>query len=98
MGRKIGKDIFDSNDIFRELVKLLELSPIKENIRNIAISTFKLKSKRSLQLEIFEDVIRKEELNKSIDAINKRYGDYTVYSARMILSSDIAKDRIAFGR
>lgn len=98
MGKKLKKDIFNSNDIYKEMTNLLAMSPIKKNFRHVAISTFNLKSKDNLQLEIFNNVIKKDSLSKSVDSLNKRYGEYTVYPARMINTEDIIKDRIAFGR
>lgn len=98
MGRKLKRDVFNSQDIFIEMKNLLDISPVKDNIRHIAISTFNLKSKNSLQLEIFSDIRKKEKLANSLDAINTKYGDYTIYPARMANTEDIIKDRIAFGR
>ena len=97
MGRKLDRDIFNSNDIYKEMNNLLSISPIKDNLRHVAISTFNLKPKNSLQLEIFSNVLKKDKLTNSLDFINTKYGDYTIYPARMINTKDIVKDRIAFG-
>lgn len=98
MGKKLSRDIFNSNDIYKEMNNLLSISPIKDNLRHVAISTFNLKPKNSLQLEIFSNVLKKDKLTNSLDFINTKYGDYTIYPARMINTKDIVKDRIAFGR
>ncbi|WKZ25793.1 MAG: hypothetical protein QY322_00555 [bacterium] len=104
MGRTLKRYVSNSCDIYREMNNLLRLSPIKNNIRNIAISTFKLKQNSELQLEIFDNevgffnVLKKEELTKSLDLINTKYGDYTIYPARMVNTKDMVKDRIAFGQ
>ena len=97
MGKKLNRDIFNSNDIYKEMNNLLLISPIKDNLRHVAISTFNLKPKDSLQLEIFSNVLKKDKLTNSLDFINTKYGDYTIYPARMINTKDIVKDRIAFG-
>lgn len=97
MGKKLSRDIFNSNDIYKEMNNLLSISPIKDNLRHVAISTFNLKPKNSLQLEIFSNVLKKDKLTNSLDFINTKYGDYTIYPARMINTKDIVKDRIAFG-
>ncbi|MFZ3301790.1 MAG: hypothetical protein WA152_03705 [Microgenomates group bacterium] len=98
MGKKLKRDIFNSNDIYKEMNNLLSISPIKDNLRHIAISTFNLKPIDTLQLEIFDDVLKKSKLTESLDVINTKYGDYTIYPARMINTEDMIKDRIAFGR
>lgn len=97
MGKKLNRDIFNSNDIYKEMNNLLSISPIKDNLRHVAISTFNLKPKNSLQLEMFSNVLKKDKLTNSLDFINTKYGDYTIYPARMINTKDIVKDRIAFG-
>jgi len=98
MGRKLQRDIFESNDIFKEMKNLLKNSPIKMNLRHVAISTFNLKKKDNMQLEIFSDIPKKEKLSESLDFINTKYGEYTIYPARMVNTKDIIKDRIAFGQ
>lgn len=97
MGKKLNRDIFNSSDIYKEMNNLLSISPIKDNLRHVAISTFNLKPKNSLQLEMFSNVLKKDKLTNSLDFINTKYGDYTIYPARMINTKDIVKDRIAFG-
>lgn len=98
MGKKLNRDIFNSNDIYKEMNNLLNVSPIKNNLRHIAISTFNLKSKNSLQLEIFSDEIKKTNLTKATDIINNKWGLYTIHSARMITDPTIVQDRISFGQ
>lgn len=98
MGKKLNREIFNSNDIYNEVNNLLEVSPIKDNLRHVAISTFNLKPKNSFQLEFFEDVLKKDRLTRSLDLINTKFGDYTIYPARMANTEDIIRDRIAFGR
>lgn len=97
MGKDLRRYIYDSRDIYKEIKNLIKLSPITSGFKNIAISTFNLESKSSLQLKLFEDEAKKDKLVKSIDSVNEKYGSYTIYPARMIDSKDLIKDRIAFG-
>lgn len=98
MGKKLSKDIFATDDLYKAMKNLILLSPIKNNLRNIAISTFNLKSKNSLQLEFFDDLLKKERLFSAIDKINKKMGNFTVHSARMSLDTTVVQDRISFGQ
>ena len=98
MGKKTEEEIFASGDIFKKISELFKANPIKADIRNIAITLFDLSPKDNLQLELFSDVDKKEKLSKSLDAINLKHGDYTIYPSRMANSSNMVKDRIAFGR
>ena len=52
---------------------------------------------RQTQLELFEDIPKKEKLVNSIDEINERWGDFVITPARMLAASDAVPDRIAFG-
>ncbi|OGM72651.1 hypothetical protein A2422_01325 [Candidatus Woesebacteria bacterium RIFOXYC1_FULL_31_51] len=97
MGKKISKELFESGDIYKEAVKLLILSPIKTSFKNIAVSVFDLTEKSILQLEIFDDVLRKEDLSKSLDKINEKWGNFYIHPARMIKIKESIKDRISFG-
>jgi len=100
-GRLIGKALFDSRDMYKAAFRLLLSSPVSAPnapyVLNIAVSCFGLSRDSSLQLEIFADIPRKKELVKAEDAINKRWGDFTVSMARSMNGSKVVMDRIAFG-
>lgn len=97
MGKKVSRELFESGDIYLEAVSLLELSPIKASFRNIAVSVFGLTSKNLLQLEIFEDILKKEKLTNCLDQINEKFGDFYIHPTRMINVNENIKDRISFG-
>lgn len=88
---------FDSRDIFKEAFKILSQAPYKKPVRELAVSCFNLIKSTSSQLELFEDVGKKEKLVKAIDIINERWGDFVVTPARMLRIGDAVPDRIAFG-
>lgn len=96
-GKKLKKIIFETRDIFREALNLLKESPYQTPVANLAVSYFSLKEDNSSQLEIFEDVFKKERLSLALDKINKRWGNFAISSARMIKAKDLIQDRIAFG-
>lgn len=95
-GFATAKILFDSRDIFKEAFKLLLISPRKP-VRNIAVSCFNLMKYPSSQLEMFDDVLRKERLVEAIDQVNNRWGAFVVAPARMLDTYEFVKDRIAFG-
>ncbi len=96
-GKTIARPLFATNDIYKEAFKLLLQSPIKKPVANIAVSCFSLLNNRSLQLELFGDVEKKERLTNSIDEINERWGDFVVTPGRMADTQKYVPDRIAFG-
>ncbi|KKQ98780.1 MAG: Nucleotidyltransferase/DNA polymerase involved in DNA repair [Candidatus Woesebacteria bacterium GW2011_GWB1_39_12] len=93
----LEKVIFDTRDIYKKAFKILCSSPYRKPVRELAVSSFNLMKYRQTQLELFEDVVRKEKLVNSIDEINERWGDFVITPARMLAASDAVPDRIAFG-
>ena len=97
-GFKTKKVLFESSDIYKEAVNLLNQSPNLFLPRIIAINVFNLQSNQNLQLNIFNDEIKKNRLSTAIDIINNKWGLYTIRSARMASDSTIVQDRISFGQ
>lgn len=97
-GIKTKRIIFENKDIYTEAVKLLELSPINEAPRVIAVNVFLLQKSGNLQADLFSFEEKKKDLVEAIDKINKKWGLYTIHSARMSNDSTIVQDRISFGQ
>ncbi|MBI2065985.1 DNA polymerase IV [Candidatus Woesebacteria bacterium] len=91
------KVLFDSRDIYKIAFKLLNKSPYQTTVRELAVSVFNLVKEPSLQLELFENIERKEKIVEAVDAVNERWGDFVITPARMIATRDVVIDRIAFG-
>ena len=96
-GVSYPKVFFDSRDIYKEAFKMLSLTPAKKPVRTLAVSVFNLLSSSQIQLELFDDIEKKESAVKAVDEINERWGEYVVTSARMLSAKDYVPDRIAFG-
>ncbi|MBU2036140.1 hypothetical protein KKC36_01690, partial [Patescibacteria group bacterium] len=96
-GVKTSRVLFDTRDIYKEMLRLLGLSYLGKPVREISVSCFNLVKAKSSQLEFFDDVLKKEKLTESIDEINNRWGEFVVYLAKMVNTKDYVPDRIAFG-
>ena len=96
-GASLPRTLFDSRDFYKEALRILCQSPVRKPVLNLAVSSFNLKKVDSLQLDLFEDAVKKENLVRSIDRINKRWGEFVVTPARMIGTRGFVPDRIAFG-
>ena len=96
MGHKTARVISDSRDIYKQTLILFMRSPPKE-IKIISVSCFNLKKIHNLQLEIFEDIKKEENLIKMLDKINNRWGKFVISPAAMIGTGDLLPDRIGFG-
>ncbi len=97
-GIKTKEVIFDSNDMYKESLNLLRQSPSNELPRIIAVNVYGLQKNKNLQLSIFKDVDRKNELIKALDKVNKKWGLYTIHSARISTDPTVVQDRISFGQ
>jgi DNA polymerase-4 len=96
MGRKTGKIIYDSRDIYKQALRLFLSSPQKE-IKIVGVSCFNLVKAEKLQLELFSDVKKYENLTQMLDKINNRWGKFVISPASMLGTGENVLDRIGFG-
>lgn len=97
MGHDLGKVVFDSRELYMEIVKLFRLSPYQLGVKSLAVSCFGLERREVLQLDLFQDMQRTDRLVTALDQINKVWGSFTVRPARMLDTTRAVPDRIAFG-
>ena len=95
-GVTFPKELFATCDIYKKAFQILCRSPRKP-ARDLSVSCFSLLKSDCSQLELFEDVFKKERLTSAIDLVNGRWGDFALASARMLAASSAVPDRIAFG-
>lgn len=100
-GHLLSQFLTDSRDFYRAVFKLLieamTVSAQAAPVLNIAVSCFNLTKARALQLDMFENLPKKLCLIKAEDQINKRWGDFTIGSAKSFGGEKLVLDRIAFG-
>lgn len=96
-GEVTKRDLFDSRDIFKHCFKILCRSPYQKPVSVIAESCFNLIPFDLSQLDLFEDIDKKKRLNKALDLINDRWGDFVITPAELLKAKDYVHDRIAFG-
>ncbi|MFC1722061.1 hypothetical protein ACFL0C_00245 [Patescibacteria group bacterium] len=96
MSRKTKKIMYDSKDIYGELLKLVFAAP-KKPITVVSTTCFNLKRATTMQLELFCDTEKKENLTKMLDKINNRWGRFVISPATMLNSQKYIPDRIGFG-
>ena len=98
------KAFFDSRDIYRQAFKILCACPYLKPacrqagpVRDLAVSVFNLLKSGVSQLELFEDIEKRENMVKAVDEVNERWGNFVVTPARMLSAATAVPDRIAFG-
>ncbi len=95
-GHKTDRDLWITQDFYQAAFRILEESPRKP-VRNLAVSCFDLRDNIHMQRALFTDIDRDLSLSSACDAVNTRYGLYTITSARMLNAKENIPDRIAFG-
>ena len=96
-GISFDKNLFDSREIYQKALRILSQSLYQRPVRDLAVSVFGLRKRKNLQLDLFEDVVKREKAVEAADTINERWGDFVITSARMLGTQDKVPDRIAFG-
>lgn len=96
-GAITSKVLFDSRDIYKEAFRLLCRAPYTKPVRQLAVSCFNLLKHSELQMELFEDVVKKEKIVEAVDKVNERWGHFVITPARMLETGGVVIDRIAFG-
>lgn len=94
--KKTKRVLFDSKDIYKEILRLYFRAP-KENIVLIHVACFNLTKRHNRQLELFENIPKKESLTNMLDKINSRWGKFVITPATMLDAKDYVPDRIGFG-
>lgn len=87
--------LYDTNDIYKPAAALLEPCLLDHVPLSLAVTVFDLVP-RSRQLSFFENVGARDGLVRSLDDLNDRYGDFTVYRGSMWDTGGHAPDRVGF--
>ncbi len=96
-GHTTPSKMYASQELYQQARKLmLSAIPLKP-VRIIAVSCFKLTKNPLNQLYLLPSEEKKRALTSAIDAVNERFGIFTVFPATMMGSKDYIPDRIAFG-
>ena len=96
-GALAAKILYDSRDFYKEAYRLLLKCPQLKPVRDMSVTAFGLLKADFIQLNLFEDVEKREKLVNSTDKINNRWGNFTISPARMINMDNQIVDRISFG-
>jgi DNA polymerase-4 len=95
-GRKLPEPRYSGNDLYAEALSLLRTAPIIP-VRTIDVSCRYLSQLDSGQQRLFESDNRKRAVVRAIDAIQDRWGDFSIMPGRMLNMPNRILDRVAFG-
>lgn len=91
-------EIYETYDIFMAAYKLLQSCPNIKHVRNMAFTCFNLSANNSLQLDMFDNLIKKDNLVNAVDKINGKFGRLSIFPASVIQSTEFVSDSIGFGK
>jgi len=95
--QKLEEAIDDGYDIFRHAYKHLAGKVLHDKVSKLYISVSDLEESKHLQLNFFEDKLKKIRLVESMDKINDKYGEMTVTRGMHKNWTEEIRDRVAFG-
>ncbi len=97
-GKKTYGQMYATQDIYLQARKLLNQILLPADVTNMSVSVYSLTPCDPEQLGLFDGTrMDKRLLAHAADAINDRYGEFTVVPAIMANMDDLILDRIAFG-
>lgn len=96
--KKFSYPANDSFEIMERIMNIFDSQLKSKYIKKISVGCFDLKKIDFEQSLIFEIDNKRKKISKTIDLINQRFGDYTIYPALMINSHKTIPERISFGR
>lgn len=89
----------DGMTFYAHALRLWQESPApKARPLLVAVSSFDLVPADAVPLSLFPETTRKTTVAKTMDLVNRKFGDFTVFPADMIGTDQAAPNRIPWGR
>ncbi len=88
--------LFAGGDMYAVAKRILLSAPTRP-VRILAVTSYALNTHLYAQQSLFADGQKKECVTEAIDAIDKRWGEFTLFPGRMLAMEQKVLDRIAFG-
>lgn len=96
--KRMHKSSFYTNqEIYRRAIELFNQRPSGADITMIGIYCYGVEASKRSQLDLFEDIAKRDWLTKALDEINDRFGAFTIYSATTLDGKKVIKQKIPFG-
>lgn len=95
---KLKDVVFDTADIYRYIRDIMNQCPFPSAVRTLSVSCFDVEPVADWQFDLFGNTQKKKAISDALDAVNDEFGDYTVTLGRMLHTTQLVPDRIAFGK
>lgn len=98
-GQKSAHPLYSTQEIFEAAKNILDGTSLRGKVSLISLTVYNLRPLNPEQLELFRHLgEHQKRLATAADAVNDRYGEFTVYPAIMANMDSTILDRIAFGQ
>ena len=84
-------------DIYKKAYRLLKQTPYRNRVHAVAVSCFNLEKQNTTQLDMFNDIEKRNQITKAVDKINDKYGEFIITPARLLGYEKYVQDRVSFG-
>tara|TARA_B100000678_G_scaffold243040_1_gene214506 strand:- start:11963 stop:12235 length:273 start_codon:yes stop_codon:yes gene_type:complete len=78
-------------------MELFNQRPSGADVTTMGIYCYELEPSKRSQLDLFEDIAKKDWLTKAVDEINEFYGAFTVHMGTTLEGKTVIKQKIPFG-
>ncbi len=95
--KKTPQRLYSGRDLYKSAVSMLKLQPERKKTTHVFVSFFNLQKMDCLQFDLFNDQMKNWDISKASDAVNDRFGEYTITPATMLGMDDKVIDRVPFG-
>ncbi len=97
-GRMMDSELYTTWELYRRTQLVFNQQPARKPVARMGVSCYALQTDNKLQMSLFEeDRTRERKAADAMDAINDKYGEFTIVPGIMLDMDDVILDRIAFG-
>jgi DNA polymerase-4 len=97
-GKDTKADIYSTQEIYLHAQRMLNQVMIPARVTNMGVTVYKLRPNGLQQTSLFDGTrIDSKSLARAADAVNDKYGEFTLVPATMANMQDVILKRIAFG-
>jgi DNA polymerase-4 len=89
--------VCDSKSVRQAAMKLYDECTINKIPLKVSVTLLDLKQMHYQPISLFKDLEKSRQISQTLDKINDRYGDQTIYSAAEFDTLEAAPNRIPFG-
>lgn len=98
MGRKSAVPIYSTQDIYIKLMSMFNKIEFPAKCTHVNIAVINIAPDSPVQLRLFDPPQRTfQSLSRATDKINDRYGEFTIYPAKMANMEHVIIKRVPFG-